>query len=106
MWLGRNQPATLMVLSVTFLKSSHKYYFTDVGLRNSWLNFRQREENHIMENIIYNELLVRGFNVNVGVVEHVKRNESGKAVRKRLEVNFVCNRGNQRYYFQSNRALE
>lgn len=74
-------------------------------LRNAQLNFRQQEENHIMENIIYNELLVRGFNVDVGVVEHSERNENGKVVRKRLEVDFVCNRGNQRYYIQSAFAI-
>ncbi len=74
-------------------------------MRNAQLNFRQQEENHIMENIIYNELLVRGFNVDVGVVEHSERNENGKVVRKRLEVDFVCNRGNQRYYIQSAFAI-
>lgn len=84
-----------------YIASPFKYYFTDVGLRNAQLNFRQQEENHIMENIIYNELLIRGFNVDVGVVEHSERDENGKVVRKRLEVDFVCNRGNQRYYIQS-----
>ena len=74
-------------------------------MRNAQLNFRQQEENHIMENIIYNELLVRGFNVDVGVVEHSERNENGKVVRKRLEGDFVCNRGNQRYYIQSAFAI-
>ena len=74
-------------------------------MRNAQLNFRQQEENHIMENIIYIELLVRGFNVDVGVVEHSERNENGKVVRKRLEVDFVCNRGNQRYYIQSAFAI-
>ncbi len=74
-------------------------------MRNAQLNFRQQEENHIMENIIYNELLVRGFNVDVGDVEHSERNENGKVVRKRLEVDFVCNRGNQRYYIQSAFAI-
>lgn len=88
-----------------YIASPFKYYFTDVGLRNAWLNFRQQEENHIMENIIYNELLVRGFNVDVGVVEHTMRDENGKAVRKRLEVDFVCNKGNQRYYIQSAFAI-
>lgn len=88
-----------------YIASPFKYYFTDVGLRNAQLNFRQQEENHIMENIIYNELLIRGFNVDVGVVEHSERDENGKAVRKRLEVDFVCNRGNQRYYIQSAFAI-
>ncbi len=88
-----------------YIASPFKYYFTDVGLRNAQLNFRQQEENHIMENIIYNELLIRGFNVDVGVVEHSERDADGKIVRKRLEVDFVCNRGNQRYYIQSAFAI-
>lgn len=73
-----------------------KYYFSDIGLRNARLNFRQQEENHIMENIIYNELLLRGYNVDVGVVELREGNQ-----RKQLEVDFVCNLGNKRYYVQS-----
>ncbi|MDE7427836.1 MAG: ATP-binding protein [Lachnospiraceae bacterium] len=88
-----------------YIASPFKYYFTDVGLRNAQLNFRQQEENHIMENILYNELLIRGFNVDVGVVEHSERDENGKVVRKRLEVDFICNRGNQRYYIQSAFAI-
>ncbi len=88
-----------------YIASPYKYYFTDVGLRNAQLNFRQQEETHIMENIIYNELLVRGFNVDVGVVEHTEKNEEGKAVRKRLEVDFVCNLGSRRYYIQSAFAI-
>ena len=88
-----------------YIASPYKYYFTDVGLRNAQLNFRQQEENHIMENIIYNELLVRGCNVDVGVVEHSEKNEEGKAVRKRLEVDFVCNLGSRRYYIQSAFAI-
>lgn len=88
-----------------YIASPFKYYFTDVGIRNAQLNFRQQEENHIMENIIYNELLVRGYNVDVGVVEHSERDENGKAVRKRLEVDFVCNMGNKRYYIQSAFAI-
>ena len=84
-----------------YIASPYKYYFTDVGLRNAQLNFRQYEENHIMENIIYNELLIRGFNVDVGVVEHAQRNAEGKVVRKHLEVDFVCNLGSRRYYIQS-----
>lgn len=88
-----------------YIASPFKYYFTDVGLRNARLNFRQQEENHIMENIIYNELLVRGFHIDVGVVEHSERDESGKTVRKKLEVDFVCNRGSQRYYIQSAFAI-
>lgn len=84
-----------------YIASPYKYYFTDTGLRNAQLNFRQQEENHIMENILYNELLVRGYTVDVGIVEHAERNADGKAVRKRLEVDFVCNKGSQRYYVQS-----
>ena len=88
-----------------YIASPFKYYFTDVGLRNAQLNFRQQEENHIMENIIYNELLIRGFNVDVGVVEYSERDGQGKVIRKRPEVDFVCNRGNQRYYIQSAFAI-
>ncbi|MCM1118632.1 MAG: ATP-binding protein [bacterium] len=88
-----------------YIASPFKYYFTDVGLRNAQLHFRQQEENHIMENIIYNELLVRGFHVDVGVVEHIVRDENRKTVRRRLEVDFVCNRGSQRYYIQSAFAI-
>lgn len=84
-----------------YISSPLKYYFTDIGLRNARLNFRQQEENHIMENIIYNELLIRGFNVDVGVVEHMDKTADGKRTLKKYEVDFVCNRGNQRYYIQS-----
>ena len=79
-----------------YIQTPQKYYFADVGLRNARLNFRQQEENHIMENIIYNELLIRGYNVDIGVVE-VREGD----VRKQLEVDFVCNLGNKRYYIQS-----
>lgn len=84
-----------------YIQTPVKYYFTDVGLRNARLNFRQQEENHLMENIIYNELLARGFNVDVGLVEHDVKAPNGKKTRKQLEVDFVCNKGNQRYYIQS-----
>lgn len=84
-----------------YIASPYKYYFSDVGLRNARLNFRQQEENHIMENIIYNELLIRGFNVDVGIVEHIEKLPNGKRSVKRYEVDFVCNRGSQRYYIQS-----
>lgn len=84
-----------------YISSPSKYYFADVGLRNARLNFRQLEENHIMENVIYLELARRGFNVDVGVVEI---NESNK--RKQLEIDFVCNQGNKRYYIQSALNLE
>lgn len=88
-----------------YIDSPFKYYFTDVGLRNARLNFRQQEENHIMENIIYNELLIRGFSVDVGIVEHHETTSKGKHVIKRLEIDFVCNKGSQRYYIQSAFAL-
>ena len=88
-----------------YIASPYKYYFTDVGLRNAQLNFRQQEENHILENIIYNELLVRGFNVDVGVVHRTEKNKEGKATRKNLEVDFVCNLASKRYYIQSAFAI-
>lgn len=79
-----------------YIQTPQKYYFSDIGLRNARLNFRQQEENHLMENIIYNELISRGYNVDVGVVEIREGN-----IRKQLEVDFVCNLGNRRYYVQS-----
>ncbi len=88
-----------------YISTPSKYYFTDIGLRNARLNFRQQEENHIMENIIYNELLIRGFNVDVGLVEHFIKTEDNKRTCKQLEVDFVCNKGNQRYYIQSAFAI-
>lgn len=84
-----------------YIGSPQKYYFTDIGLRNVRLNFRQTEQTHIMENIIYNELLVRGMNVDVGIVEHRQRTAEGKQSAKQLEVDFVCNLTSQRYYVQS-----
>ena len=81
-----------------------KYYFADIGLRNARLNFRQVEETHIMENIIYNDLIRRGYNVDVGVVEYFSRVE-GKTKRTQLEVDFVVNKGNVRYYIQSAFAI-
>lgn len=83
-----------------YIGSPFKYYFTDIGLRNAQLNFRQQEENHIMENIIYNELLIRGYNVDVGVVEVIDK-ENTKSIRRRYEIDFVCNQGSKRYYIQS-----
>lgn len=85
------------VKSKKYIQTPQKYYFSDIGLRNARLNFRQQEENHIMENIIYNELIIRGYNVDVGVVEIRDENKN----RKQLEVDFVCNLGNKRYYVQS-----
>lgn len=78
-----------------------KYYFSDIGLRNALLEFRQQEENHIMENIIYNELVIRGYSVDVGMVEHRYRNEEGKEIRAQLEVDFIAKRGDRQIYVQS-----
>lgn len=83
-----------------YVGANLKYYFMDVGLRNARLNFRQQEPTHIMENIVYNELLVRGYNVDVGVVDVYAKNNEGKRVHKQLEVDFVVNQGSQRYYIQ------
>lgn len=82
-----------------------KYYFTDMGLRNVRLNFRQIEETHSMENIIFNELKMRGFNVDVGVIVQYDTNEKGNGIRKQLEIDFVCNQGSKRYYIQSAYAV-
>ena len=84
-----------------YISTPSKYYFTDIGLRNCRLNFRQQEESHIMENILYNELLYRGYNVDVGVVEIRE-----KDAKKQIEVDFVCNQYNKRYYVQSALSLE
>ena len=83
-----------------YIKTPSKYYYTDLGLRNARLGFRQIEETHLMENVLYNDLIRRGFDVDVGVVE-IATMEEGKKVRKQLEVDFVLNRGNDRYYIQS-----
>lgn len=85
----------------SYIDTPLKYYFTDIGLRNVRLNFRQQEENHIMENIIYNELTARGFNVDVGVVEYNHTDTNGKKIRTQLEVDFVVNKTDKRYYIQS-----
>lgn len=89
-----------------YLSTPSKYYFTDLGLRNATLNFRQQEENHIMENVIYLELLKRGFSVDVGIVETSKRNAEGKIVRTYAEVDFIANRGNNKFYIQSAFAMD
>ncbi|WP_026497176.1 ATP-binding protein [Butyrivibrio sp. WCD3002] len=83
-----------------YIGTPSKYYYTDIGLRNALLNFRQFEETHLMENAIYNELIYRGYKVDVGVVE-IRVSEDGKKVRKQLEVDFVVNQGSKRYYIQS-----
>ncbi len=84
-----------------YINTPKKYYFSDVGLRNALLYFRQQEENHIMENVIYNELIYRGFNVDVGIVEINEKQIDGTFRQKQLEVDFVANKGSQRYYVQS-----
>ena len=81
--------------------SPFKFYFTDIGIRNCRLNYRQQEQTHIMENIIYNELLIRGYNIDVGIIEHMTRNKNGKQHLVQLEVDFICNKGSNRYYIQS-----
>lgn len=88
-----------------YISTPYKYYFTDMGLRNARLNFRQIEETHIMENIIYNELILRGYNVDVGVVEIRERDANGKEIKKQVEVDFVVNQGSERFYIQSVYAL-
>lgn len=84
-----------------YIQTPLKYYYTDVGLRNAVLGFRQQEETHIMENVLYTELVRRGYDVDVGVVEQNFTAADGKKSRKQLEVDFVINRGDQRYYIQS-----
>lgn len=89
-----------------YINTPFKYYFEDVGLRNARLNFRQVDKGHIMENIIYNELLRRGFNVDVGIVEVNQKDEKGRRSNPQYEVDFVCNQGNKRIYVQSSYELK
>ena len=84
-----------------YIDTPSKYYFSDLGLRNARLNFRQNEKTHLMENMIYNELLYRGFNVDVGVVVTELTSSEGKRQKVQLEIDFVCNQGSRRYYIQS-----
>ena len=84
-----------------YIKTPAKYYYTDLGLRNARLGFRQLEETHIMENVLYNDLIRRGMNVDVGVVEYNTKDANGKKIRKQLEVDFVVNQGGKRFYVQS-----
>lgn len=88
-----------------YIDTPVKYYFTDMGLRNARLNFRQIEKTHSMENIIFNELKMRGFNVDVGVIMQYDTNDKGSSIRKQLEIDFVCNQGSKRYYIQSAYAI-
>ncbi len=88
-----------------YIETPKKYYFSDLGLRNARINFRQLEQTHAMENVIYNELRMRGYRVDVGVVKAAERNESKKIIRRQFEVDFVCNSGSSRYYIQSAYSL-
>lgn len=89
-----------------YIETPSKYYFVDIGIRNSLINFRQLEKTHIMENIIYTELRRRGFNVDVGIIEKRKTNENGKKDYKQLEIDFVANKGSDKYYIQSAYSIE
>ena len=84
-----------------YIETPKKYYFSDLGLRNARINFRQFEQSHSMENVIYNELRMRGYSVDVGLVPIAEKGPDGKVTRKQLEVDFVCNMGSARYYIQS-----
>ena len=85
----------------SYIGTPNKYYFMDMGLRNARINYRQQEITHAMENIIYNELRMRGFSVDVGNITIVENGKEGKPVKKHLEVDFICNKGSKRYYIQS-----
>ena len=89
-----------------YIKTPVKYYYSDMGLRNARLGFRQLEETHLMENVIYNDLIRRGYDVDVGVVEQNIKTDAGKNARKQLEVDFVVNRGDERYYIQSALSID
>ena len=89
-----------------YIGANSKYYFTDIGLRNALINFRQSEPNYIMENIIYNELVLRGYSVDVGIVEINEENKNGNYVSKQLETDFVCNKMSNRVYIQSAYYME
>ena len=89
-----------------YIRTPVKYYYSDVGLRNARLGFRQLEETHLMENVLFNDLIRRGFNVDVGIVEQNTKDDSGKKIRKQLEVDFVVNRGDERYYIQSALSID
>ena len=84
-----------------YIDTPVKYYFSDLGLRNAILSFRQQEENNIMENIVYNELRIRGYSVDIGVIDTYGKDDNRKTVRKQLEVDFIANKGNKKYYIQS-----
>ena len=88
-----------------YIDSPFKYYFEDIGLRNARINFMQNEPTHIMENIIYNELIIRGYSVDIGIVEVNYKDENNKSYRKQYEIDFVCYKGNSKYYIQSAYAI-
>lgn len=90
----------------SYIGTPMKYYFMDIGLRNARLNFRQMEVTHSMENVIYNELRKRGYSVDVGNIMTVEPGKNGKAVKKQLEVDFICSKGSKKYYIQSAYSLE
>ncbi len=90
----------------SYIGTPMKYYFMDMGIRNARLNFRQNEPSHAMENVIYNEMRVRGFLVDTGNITITERGKDGKAVKKHLEVDFVCSKGSQKYYIQSAYLME
>lgn len=88
-----------------YIETPQKYYFSDLGLRNVRLGFRQNEPTHIMENIIYNELKIRGFEIDIGVVPVIEKNEKAMSVKKQLEIDFICTMGMKKYYIQSAYSL-
>ena len=89
-----------------YIDTPLKYYFTDVGLRNARIGFRQQDENHLMENVVFNELKVRGFSVDVGMVEYRRRDEEGRQTRTQLEVDFVANAAGRTYYVQVAQGID
>lgn len=93
-------PKRYDIIGKGYINSPLKYYFSDMGLRNARLNFRELEQPRLMENIVYNELVMRGYNVDVGVVELYEQNTKGKSVLKKTEVDFICNQSDKRYYIQ------
>ena len=90
----------------SYIGTPMKYYFMDMGIRNARLNFRQNEPSHAMENVIYNEMRMRGFLVDTGNITIIEKGKDGKAVKKHLEVDFVCSKGSQKYYIQSAYLME
>ena len=92
---------TFVIKGKSYIGTPMKYYFMDMGLRNARINFRQMEVTHSMENVIYNELRMRGFSVDVGNLKILEQGKAGKPVKKQLEVDFICNKGSKKYYIQS-----